>query len=99
MPASHPPTTFRSLPASHIATPESRSNGPLEVSMSNRANLALGLVVLTGLPVLAVSTEFSNFTPLTSSAAPLPVDGPEEATPITLPDPKWSQRTLADRRT
>jgi hypothetical protein len=67
--------------------------------MSNRAKLALGLALLTGLPVLAVSTKFSNFTPLTSSAAPLPVDGPEEATPITLPDPKWSQRTLADLRT
>ena len=67
--------------------------------MSNRAKLALGLALLTGLPVLAVSTKFSNFSPLTSSAAPLPVDGPEEATPITLPDPKWSQRTLADLRT
>ena len=29
----------------------------------------------------------------------MPVDGPEEATPVTLPDAKWSQRTVADRRT
>src|SRR4029453_14874564 len=61
--------------------------------------LALGLVLLAGLPVVAVSTRFTNFTPLTSSAGPLPVDGPEEATPITLPNPMWSQRTVADRRT
>ena len=67
--------------------------------MSNRAKLALGLALLAGLPVMAVSTKFSNFTPLTSSAGPLPVDGPEEATPATLGNPKWSQRTLADRRT
>ena len=67
--------------------------------MPNRAKLALGLALLMGFPVLAISTKFSNFTPLSSSAAPLPVDGPEEATPITLPDAKWSQRTVADRRT
>ena len=67
--------------------------------MSNRVKLAVGLVLLAGLPVVAVSTKFTNFTPLTSSAGPLPVDGPEEATPITLPDPMWSQRTVADRRT
>src|SRR5262245_49751824 len=67
--------------------------------MSNRAKLAVGLALLAGLPALAASTKFSNFTPLTSSASPLPVDGPEEATPIALPDPLWSQRTVADRRT
>jgi len=67
--------------------------------MRNRAKLALGLVLLMGLPVLAVSTKFFNFTPLPSSAAPLPVDGPEEATPVTLSNSKWSQRTVADRRT
>ena len=67
--------------------------------MSNRAKLAIGLALLAGLPVLAVSTRFSNFTPLTASAGPLPLDGPEEATPVTLSDQKWSQRTVADRRT
>jgi secreted PhoX family phosphatase len=51
------------------------------------------------LPILAVSTKFSDFTPLTASAGPLPIDGPEEATPITLSNAKWSQRTVADRRT
>jgi uncharacterized protein len=67
--------------------------------MSNRVRLALALALITGLPVLAVSTLFSSFQPLTSSAPPLPVDGPEEETPITLAHPNWSQRTLADRRT
>jgi len=65
--------------------------------MSNRAKLALGLALVAGLPVLAVSTQFSKFTPLASSAPGLPVS--EEATPITLGNPKWSQRTIADRQT
>lgn len=67
--------------------------------MSNRLKLALGFACLAALPALAVSTKFSEFAPLTGSAAPLPVDGPEEATPITLAGVKWSQRTVADRRT
>ena len=67
--------------------------------MSNRVKLAIALTFLVGLPALAVSTKFSTFTPLTSSALPLAVDGPEEATPITLSNSKWSQRTVADRRT
>ena len=67
--------------------------------MSNRVPLGLAVALIMALPALAVSTKFSDFEPLTSSAPPLPVDGPEEATPITLPNPKWSQRTIADRRT
>ncbi len=67
--------------------------------MSNRVPLALALALITALPALADSTKFSDFEPLTSSAGPLPVDGPGEATPITLANPKWSQETIADRRT
>jgi secreted PhoX family phosphatase len=67
--------------------------------MSKRLKLACALALLTGLPALAVSTKFSSFTPLAGSAPALPVGGPEEATPITLPDAKWSQRTIADRET
>jgi secreted PhoX family phosphatase len=67
--------------------------------MSNRVPLALALALVLALPVLADSTKFSDFEPLTSSAGPLPVDGPGEATPITLPNPKWSQQAVADRRT
>ena len=67
--------------------------------MSKCLRLTIALTVAAGLPALAVSTKFSNVTPLSSSAAALPVDGPEEATPITLGNAKWSQTTLADRRT
>ena len=67
--------------------------------MSIRVKLALALSCIIGLPVLAVSTKFSNFNPLSGSAPALPIDGPEEATPITLSNSKWSQRTVADRRT
>jgi hypothetical protein len=67
--------------------------------MSTRVKLAIALAFVVGLPVLAVSTKFSDFIPLISSAPALPIDGSEEATPITLSNPKWSQRTVADRRT
>jgi secreted PhoX family phosphatase len=66
---------------------------------STRIPLALALAVTTGLTAFAASTKFTDFNPLTSSATALAVDGPEEATPITLSNAKWSQRTLADRRT
>jgi uncharacterized protein len=66
---------------------------------STRLPLAVALALTTGMTTLAVSTKFTDFTPLTSSAGPLPIDGPEEATPITLSNPTWSQRPLADRRT
>jgi len=66
---------------------------------SNRVPLALALAAATGITALAASTKFSDFTPLTSSATALAVDSVEEATPITLSNLKWSQRTLADRRT
>lgn len=65
--------------------------------MSNRLKLALALSVVAGLPVLAVNTKFTDFAPLTGSAAAVPVE--EEATPITLGNAKWSQRTVADRGT
>ena len=53
--------------------------------MPTRAKLALGLALLMGLPVLAVNTKFSNFTPLSSSTGPLPVDrrGSGLGAPIT----------------
>ena len=67
--------------------------------MSNRAKMALGLALVAGIPVWAVSTQFSEFTPLASSAAGLEVGGDGECTPITLANARWSQRTLADRAT
>src|SRR5262245_13220541 len=67
--------------------------------MSNRVKIAFALAFCSGLSLLAVSTKFTDFTPLTTSSAALTVDGPEEATPILLSNSKWSQRTVADRRT
>ena len=43
--------------------------------------------------------EILEFHPLISSATGLPIDGPEEATPVMLSNAQWSQRTVADRRT
>ncbi|MEQ1730363.1 MAG: alkaline phosphatase PhoX [Vicinamibacterales bacterium] len=67
--------------------------------MFTRVPLTVALAVMAGLPALAVSANFLGFTPLTSSAGPLPIGGPEEATPITLASARWSQRTIADRQT
>jgi len=67
--------------------------------MHRRLPIALTLAIAAALPLLAVSTKFSEFVPLTGSAPGLPVGGAEEATPITLPNAKWSHRTLADRTT
>ena len=67
--------------------------------MSTRVKLAIALAFVVGLPVWAASAKFSVFSPLTGSAPALTIDGPEEATPITLSNPTWSQRTVADRRT
>ena len=47
----------------------------------------------------ATDTLFDNFTPLTSSAGPIPVGGAGEATPITLSSPNFTQVSIADRNT
>ncbi|HEX6974408.1 MAG TPA: alkaline phosphatase PhoX [Vicinamibacterales bacterium] len=68
--------------------------------MHTRTIMAFGVAALAATAtVTAVSTKFSNFTPLAASAGPLPVDGPEEATPITLSSDAFVQGTVADRRT
>src|SRR5690349_2062773 len=59
---------------------------------------AVALAAL-GLPLLAASTKLTEITPLTASAAGIPVGDPLEATPITLSSPKFSQATVADRAT
>jgi len=51
------------------------------------------------LPARAVSTLLSGFRPLAASAPGITVGAPEEATPITLSNPHFSQRTIADRAT
>jgi len=67
--------------------------------MHNRTPLAAWALLALAVPVVAAGTRFADFTPLTASAGPLPVDGTGEATPITLSSTAFSQRTLADRRT
>lgn len=62
-----------------------------------RAFAAVG--ALATLSVLAYAGTFSNFTPLASSAGPIPVGDALEATPITLGNASWSQQTIADRVT
>ncbi|MEQ1871072.1 MAG: phosphatase, partial [Vicinamibacterales bacterium] len=68
---------------------------------SKRATLALGfgLALTAALPLVAAGLKFAVFTPLATSATPIPVGDPAEATPITLGNENWSQRTIADRTT
>ncbi len=62
----------------------------------DRARLvALGGLLLASAVLLADSTRFSDFTPLTSSAAPTA----DEAAPITFGNPVFQQRSIADRNT
>jgi hypothetical protein len=54
-------------------------------------------ILVAGAAVFAAGTRFSDYTPLTASATPVPVAG--EATPITFGNPDFEQRSLADRQT
>ncbi|MGE3541392.1 MAG: alkaline phosphatase PhoX [Candidatus Tectimicrobiota bacterium] len=68
--------------------------------MRPRTGVSLALaLLLVGQSTFAVASSFDQFTPLPSSAGPIPVDGPGEATPITLSSPNFRQRSIADRRT
>lgn len=62
----------------------------------NKLALAVALAVISS-QALAVDTEFDNFTPLSSSAGPIPIGGAGEATPLTLSSPQFSQRTIVER--
>jgi hypothetical protein len=44
-------------------------------------------------------TRFSDFAPMPSSAGPIPVGDPAEATPITFGNPDFQQKSIADRST
>ena len=54
-------------------------------------------MLVVGAGVFATGTRFSDYTPLTASAGPVPVAG--EATPITFGNPDFEQRTLTNRAT
>ncbi|MBN8506325.1 MAG: DUF839 domain-containing protein [Burkholderiales bacterium] len=58
--------------------------------------LAAALIALAS-PAIGATSHFSNFTPLASSAGPIPVGGAGEATPLTLSSVQFSQRSIADR--
>lgn len=57
--------------------------------------LAVGGILAAGVIVAADGIRFSDFTPLAASAGPTP----DEATPITLSNPQFAQRSIADRTT
>ncbi len=64
------------------------------------AHLAISFgVVLSASVAFADGIRFSDFTPLTQSAGPIPVGGAGEATPITFGNPLFQQRSIADRAT
>ncbi len=57
--------------------------------------LAAGSVLLAGAVLTADGTRFSDFTPLSSSAGPTA----DESLPLTLGNPEFQQRSIADRAT
>jgi uncharacterized protein len=61
----------------------------------------LGGLLLAGTVLSAGdgNVRFSDFTPLASSAGPIPVGSAAEATPITFGNPFFEQRSIADRNT
>lgn len=59
-----------------------------------RATVSLAMLV-AGTALMANGTRFSDFTPLTSSAAPVAIAG--EGAPITFGNPDFEQRSIADR--
>jgi secreted PhoX family phosphatase len=60
---------------------------------------ALVVAAVSACASFATASPFSNFSPLSSSAGPIPVGDPLEATPMTLGNPNWIQQSIADRDT
>jgi sugar lactone lactonase YvrE len=81
-----------------LVSPELES-ATMRMRMSfDRARLiAVGGLLLAGAVAFADGTRFSNFTPLTISAGPIPVGDPAEETPIAFGNPDFQQRSIADR--
>lgn len=65
--------------------------------MHHRSHL-IAAAVLAALSTVSYG-QFSVFTPLNSSAGPIPVGDAQEATPITLGNAAWTQKSIADRTT
>lgn len=70
------------------------------MSKCNRFIVVGGLMLLAVPHASAITlTNFDQFTPLTSSAGPIPVGGAGEAKPITFGNSRWTQTSIADRTT
>lgn len=70
------------------------------MSKRNRFTVVGGLMLLAVPHASAITlTHFDEFTPLTSSAGPIPVGSAGEATPLTLGNSSWKQTSIADRNT
>ena len=69
----------------------------MNVSLSGTRLVAAGGLLLASAVLFADGTRFRNFTPLTSSATPVPVVN--EDMPITFGNPEFEQRSIADRTT
>lgn len=70
------------------------------MSKRNRFTVVGGLMLLAVPHASAITlTNFDEFTPLKSSAGPIPVNGAGEAKPLTLGNSRWSQTSIADRTT
>lgn len=67
---------------------------------SKRSLISAAMLVYASATLHSVAraqTGFADFTPLASSAGPIPINDPLEATPITFGNPAWSQISIADR--
>ena len=69
----------------------------MKISRSQTRGLLGAALLAAGTAVIADGMRFSDYTPLTASATPVPVTG--EATPITFGNPDFQQRTLSERAT
>jgi secreted PhoX family phosphatase len=67
----------------------------MSISTGRSRAITAGGLLLLGSMVAADGTRFSDFTPLTSSAGPTA----NEAEPITFGNPRFEQRSVADRAT
>jgi secreted PhoX family phosphatase len=68
----------------------------MKSTLTPRAAIGAALLI-AGTVVIADGLRFSDYTPLTASAGPVPLAG--EATPITFGNPDFQQRTLSNRAT
>lgn len=67
----------------------------MRMSLDRPKAIAAGALLFVGTVLVAEGTRFSDFTPLTGSAGPTL----DESAPITLGNPDFRQRSIADRQT